>query len=461
LATVLLMPASPSADELARGNELLRHGAFEAAAAKYSKAKDAEPWRLAPYLGAGEAYLRLGAVDQARAEFVAALHQAPRSAAIWRGLGRTEAAANDYRAAAAAYARTAELAGDSLSAYKAGRHYVQAQNLAEARIWLERSAALAEQAANPRLEAEARQTLALVLALDDPFAAESQAQRAVAIAPPAGYPLARSVLTACREAAASEDAAYRAALLGHAALGVGQVELADLLLRRAIAANPDMVDTHAHLALVLLARGDPGAARAAIDRALALDKEHPVARYARAVTLRAAGQTREAIADLRQMSAAIPAEPTFVIELAAAYADLGAYDRAGELLEQAVSLPGANATTYLVAAEFFLDRAFASTQAVVYARRAVEELGDDARAWESYGWALHLAGDVEALSAMKKAVELNAADARARYRLGAVYEKHGHTADAREHYGEAAGLDPVGAHGRRARAALAALLSQE
>lgn len=456
----LILPESVALPRLREGDRALHRGDFETALANYAKAQSAQPWQLEPFLRAGEAHLRAGEAEEAAAVFAAAQALHPGAWVAWHGQGRALAAMGRYDAAAEAFGRAAELGAGPEAATKAGMLFVRAGDLDLARAWFERAAEDAAAEGMGVLETRARIPLALITALADPAAAETHARRLAQIAPHGTLMDARAVQAAVAEAGELAEPA-RAAVLGRAALGQGYPYLAEALLRRARTADPSLVDSKAYHALALLAVGQPEAAREAAVTALRLDEQNPLARYARAVALRAGGETRSAVADLRQLIASVPAEPAFVIELAAAYADLGAYDLAAEHVAKAVDLPGAGDSTYLTAAEFFLERAFDSAQAVAYGQRAAEALPGEARAWEAYGWALHLLGDDDAaLPQLREAVALNADSASAHYRLGAVYEAMGQIDKAREEYGLAAGLDPTGADGRRARAALRSLLSR-
>lgn len=443
---------------LARGDQLAADGLYEQALAQYQAAGQFEPASPAPYLKRGALDLRWGDPARAREDYDKARLLSHLNPTAWLGAGRAAATLGDKGAAADLLSEAARLGAEPRAAYEAGLLRIELGDLEAAKDSFAQAAAAADARGDVDLALTARVPLSLLIAVADPAAATAELSRADRTAADADR--VRALLGDYTQARQAQSEAQRDAILGRGALREGLVPLAETLLRRAVALVPAYPDARAYLSLALIASGQPAAGEMEAAAALAVDPSHPLARYAHAVALRAQGEAQEAILALRPLVAEVPAEPSFVLELAAACADYGDYKTAGEYSAQAAALAQGNPSTLLAVARFHLDRAFRPEAALPWLAQVVDKTPRDATAWEYYGWALQLAGrHAEGAGALQRSLEIDPRAASAHYRLGVVYEKEGLAAEARAEYAWTADLDPGGDYGRRARDSLAALAS--
>ncbi|MGR6917935.1 tetratricopeptide repeat protein [[Actinomadura] parvosata] len=203
--------------------------------------------------------------------------------------------------------------------------------------------------------------------------------------------------------------------------------------------------------------GDPRAALAAYDRALAADPGHAPSRAGRARAEAALGHTGQA---LRDYAAAVARSPSAVVEygeLLEHLGDTGAARRQYALFTAQQKLLAANGVTDdLALGTFEADHGDAGTAVrhlrAEWRRRHSVEVAD------ALGWALHRAGHhAEAATYAARADALGGRNALFAYHRGEIEHALGHDGAAREHLARALAINPHFSPGgaKRARALLA------
>jgi tetratricopeptide (TPR) repeat protein len=183
--------------------------------------------------------------------------------------------------------------------------------------------------------------------------------------------------------------------LGLALQSKAQFDAAIAAHRRATVLGPGLAAAHYNLGFCLQAAGYRDKAIAAYSEAIALNADDPYARANLAIALQGAGRLDEAIATLRH---AVTVKPDFAdgfSHLGKALRDNGKLDEAIAAFRQAVSLwPGNH--EFLVSLAEALWEAGHIDEAVDAQRQAVALKPDDANAHWAYGSLLLLNGDLAA-----------------------------------------------------------------
>jgi len=172
----------------------------------------------------------------------------------------------------------------------------------------------------------------------------------------------------------------------HAALAAGNPQAAFALVRDAVSANPRTTGPWCALAELYLALEQPGEARAAVQRALALSSDDAGVLELAGVTHDACG---DAVAALAAYERCLQRDPTRLRAQLGRIAALLAGDRAGDALERARALTGqahAPAPAWRLHGEAALaTRDFA--EAMQAFERHLEQVPDDAQGWHNLGHA--------------------------------------------------------------------------
>lgn len=265
------------------GRILFDRGEVTAATDLFERAYAEAPQAPETSMNLSAAWIATGRYADARTLLVRAISRHPRFAPLFHHLGLVEEAAGRLDAALLAYRRAWELQPESatyLAGY--GKGLVLTGNPAQGRPLLEQ--ALARDPAS----FEASMSLGMAWAIDRDFAkAVEQFQHAVDLRP--------------------QDAEAQANL-GRARLLAGQPIAGLAHLRQALALNPDLHAARAQLALALATHRDP--------------------------QVRHGHEALQHALELRSRST--PGDPVALDVLAAAYAELGEYDTAVDLVARAI-----------------------------------------------------------------------------------------------------------------------------
>jgi len=260
------------------------------------------------------------------------------------------------------------------------------------------------------------------------------------------YDLAFAALKRAVAARPNDEEALEA--LSRAAAGAGKLEEAGSYVRGLLDANPANVPLRAALARLLMARGDPNAAIAAITSAdlsngpngpNALDgSNHPTH----------SSPPNDPSADPRAQR-----------ELASIYADLGDADHLAPIVARLErEMPGSPDTHYFAASLAFLqgdlDTALSRAQAVIAARP------NDARAHNLIGAALATQGQVDAArAAFAQSIAADPRDTGTYINAGSLELEHGRPDEALHQFAIALAVDITSDAARRGLAAARAALS--
>ncbi len=148
----------------------------------------------------------------------------------------------------------------------------------------------------------------------------------------------RAVETLARGIARMPDSEILLVRLGHTYLFAGKPREALETMEKALSFNPQNVDALTVAAGILDATGRKAEARTYYERALAVEPENRHLRTSYAANLASTGSLKEAIAVYEELIADFPDEQAFYQFAGIAHSYLGEYDRAIDLLRQALAI---------------------------------------------------------------------------------------------------------------------------
>jgi tetratricopeptide (TPR) repeat protein len=256
--------------------------------------------------------------------------------------------------------------------------------------------------------------------------------------------------------AAAADPTRRALLLGAAFLQREQYILARYQFEGAVALTPTDTEAQAYLAHTLDLLGETVAARQLLEQVLARDPDSALAYHFLGVHHRLVGNVELAQDALWEALTRDPDNAASRVEMAEAFLDLGAYDRAEEWYRGAVAVAPQDVSFHLLLVHFYLDHLYRIEEAGVSAAEAAVALAPaDARVYDLLGWAYYLAGRPrDGITALLEALALDPDLVSAHYHLGSAYVHVGEPDQARQHLQRAADLDRGGYYRDRAEAML-------
>ena len=408
--------------------------------------RDPQPWR-----GLGDLYVAQGRLDDARQAYDQALARGD-SAALDQSLAQLYALLDDEQQSSRHW-----------TAYLARRPDDRAARLALAQSAIRQADWERARAELERLVVDGDPTdllahawLGLLLVAPEPLAASPHLQRAAQ--DPNLAALLAPVFDAERLSAASDDPAYRSALLGMAFLANSpapqnstQLEAkttAMLALRSLSAAtqhNPAYADAYAYMGQALGQLGQAAWARAMLDHALRLAPQSPVVLTLAGLYWDRHGEPALARQHYQAANEQDPDNPALCLEIAATFAAEGEYTAAEVWLLHAVEQGPDDPQAWEALAHFYLDTGIdVKESGLAAAARWLELAPQDARAHDLMGWAYFLAQkDEQAQASLSQAQSLAPTLASAHYHLGRLYARQGHYAAAALAYRQAA-FDDVG-----------------
>jgi tetratricopeptide (TPR) repeat protein len=419
---------------LLRGRFLLGEGKADEAAKVLTRAVQADPASAGAAYALGLAHLGRRDLEAAESAFESATRVNPRAVAARLHLasialerGRSRRAARLAREAAdgqvddlevqAVAARTLRAAGDdegaeAVLATAIGRHPSAAV------LWVERGALLLDRRDLPGARAAFTRAATLAPGTYEPVAGLTNVDVAAGQAQAARARLAPYVK-------ASAPDPRLLALAGQVAAIAGDPTTAETLLKRAVAAAPDLLDAYAQLGRVYVSTGRLDEARAEFAR---LEKTQPVVAHTMAgLIAESQGRPLEARAAYERALAADPQAPVAANNLAWLLVD------AGGDLERARTLASA----------------------------AHRRMPDRPEMNDTLGWVLHLAGDHgRALTYLQRAVRLDPRNALYHSHLGITLEAQGDVRNARASLERALTIDGRFRGNEQARKALSTLAHQ-
>jgi tetratricopeptide (TPR) repeat protein len=385
---------------LAEGYKALQQGQWPKAAAAFSAVLQRDAGNLGAILGLAEAELKSGRPTEAEALLRRALKLAPDNADVLVAQGRFLESRGEFDSALPAFRKAIELQPANYSAQRAlGDLYLNGLKQPELAISAyKRAAELMPEAVPPRFGMALGQ-----LAAGRKEAALAQLEETARLAP-------------------------QAAELPHL---IGRIQASDKRFVPALAA---------------------------MDRALAINPDFLPAVSDRADIHSEAGHDALAVADYEHLLKLTPDNATARLKLGMAYHRMGRYDDAQAAYLAALKRNQNLAVAYNNLAMINLHRNGSASQAVGWAKKAVELSPQVPQFHDTLGWSHRAQGDLgRACAAMEDAVRLGPGQPELAFRLGTVYEQAGRKADARKAYQRAVASPAAFAQLSEAKARLAAL----
>ena len=381
-----LMPESrPYVEAIVHGNELRRATEYRAALRAYDTARSVHPKAALIYLLTAQSYLDLGKPEKALPLYRKALAESPGELAILVGWGQAYSDLGDTDRAIELWKQALRLNRHRSDAYcLLGMAYLSRGDLTVAATNLEASLNTASEQPSDSQHQMASYGLGLLRALDDLAVARKYLDEAVRGPDAVVSSNAQAIIQALAQA--TGESRSRKTILGAALVGLGQWQLAQAHLERAIADNPHDVEALAYLGEALSQQGKSTEAEARLRAALALDPDHILALYfwgkhnARQGLSTAAREAFERILALDNANAAACAEigRTYVLD--------HDYALAQTWFEEAVTRLPDLAEFYLVLAEFESEQLFDVAKGLSAARKAAEIDPQNPLAQDMLGW---------------------------------------------------------------------------
>jgi tetratricopeptide (TPR) repeat protein len=233
--------------------------------------------------------------------------------------------------------------------------------------------------------------------------------------------------------------------------------LAEYLLNRLSGLEGLSAGTLALLALAQESQGRDGSGLLTI--ALSIQPDDPTVNYAAAIHWRRAGDADRALAALGKATAADPNNAAIPAEIAAIYRQQARPDEAASFYELAARLAPGEVGFQRALTAFYADESFqldgAGDEAI---RRALGLFPNDAELGAIYGQIRFRQGQIEVASAaLKRALELDPGNLRARYYQGQMAQENGDNVAARAAYNDVISRAPDSAFGVLSARALADL----
>jgi tetratricopeptide (TPR) repeat protein len=307
-------------------------------------------------------------------------------------------------------------------------------------------------------DAELLYRLGLLQALDAPEAAVITLAQ-VAQLDPVRAPVLAPLLDALDDRSA-EPPEQNDTRLGVAYLALGELELAEAVLSRAVAANPTYGEALAYLAFVRARLGHP--ALGAAQQAVALAPDSAVVHVLAGLTWEEHNRPHDARIAFERALALDRANPAIAAWIAGTHRAEGQFHLAELWMQEAARLAGDDYAYRLLVAQFYVDAEYrVSEEGIPRARALVAEQPEDAEAHATLGWGYFLTGDMDgAFGEIDAALALDPDLPRANAHKGALLESQGRLSESVAYYQRAAQLDPGGHFGLLARRALERITSQ-
>ncbi len=485
-----------AAEHAARGSRRLLRGELELALGDFGRALDLDDGEVSAWYGRGVARARRGDASSAIEDLRRAIELAPRRADIVTALGVARARGGDVPGALVEFDRAIEIApGHADAWWNRGKALQALGRPEEALEAYGRSLDLAPSPAVHAARAELRFRRGDVDgALRDYDAAIGLAPRDATIRFQRGFLRARTGAFdravedygACIDLDPTIYQAWNQRAIAHFRLGQlddavrdsgRAIELApdqaDLFAnrasfreaagdlqgaladgRRAVQLAPGSASHRVNLSSVLIAVGELEEAEAETTRAIEIDPRAKRAFCNRGLARMKRRALEDAAADYRQAIAIDPAYALAYGNLADVLIDIGRHDEAEAAASRSITLRPSDPIGWnnRAKARACLGRIEA---AIADAREAVRRGERISLTHHTLGWVLRAAGrNDDAVAAFDRAIELAPGYARAWLDRGIANARRGRVAEARRDLERCVALDPDGATGREARAAL-------
>jgi tetratricopeptide (TPR) repeat protein len=442
---------------------LIREGDAHAALKEYSfaarvyrQAATLRPGSPTPFLRLGQTFLAQAWYDRAQAALLGAYRNGGwtpelglRMGQVYQGMGLEAEAIGQWESALAEDPHLAE------ARLEMGWAYLRRGAWHDAIVAFEAILSRWDDA-HRRCWQSAHYGLGLLLSPKDPKGALHHLQIAAGGADPELADKAIVLGAGLQRSVSSTDATHALALLGQACVRVGAWSLARLTLVQAVAAEPSYAEARAYLGHALDYLGEAVEAERQLLQAVRLTPTETLPRYLLGLYYQRHGQPREAVFQFRQALKLAPYDASLYAELGQTWLDEGKYGDAEIAFRAAAELATEQVGFQLLLARFYVDRLIkVRTHGLPSVRRAVDLDPANACAFDLLGWAYYLSGFLdEAESALRRAVTLDPELASARYHLGAVLLSRARSVEASEQLWRAVDLDRTGYYRSQAMQAL-------
>lgn len=246
--------------------------------------------------------------------------------------------------------------------------------------------------------------------------------------------------------------------LGMVYVDMGEWELAEAALARAIVLGPTHAERIAYLGYVRGRLGESGLG--ALQQASALAPENPLVFTLTGLYLERLGAWPEARVAFEWAYNLDPSNPAAAVEIASTHRAQGAYSLAEAWLREAIRLAPDDVRFELILIAFYLDESYRMEEVgLPLARDLVEREPENAEAHAILGGMLLYSGDYEVADyELQTALLFDPNLARAHYLTAVLYEIQARTGEAILHYQIAAEHDTDGRFGVLSQRALERLL---
>jgi tetratricopeptide (TPR) repeat protein len=390
---------------------------FDAAIRDLFAAADLDGWTAARHVALGDAYVGKGDASSALAQWELALPGAPKDDALLARL------ANQYEA---------------LGRYPDAIRVLT--TLTEVR----------------RADPAVFYRLALLTAATSPADAPARLVIVADMAPNLASST-RMLVDAIQSGQATGNPAYTFGRVGYAFEQLNEWRLAEEALTRAVGIDPQYADAYAYLGLAQDRQNKDGLV--ALQTAVKLAPQSPLAQYLLGLHWRRAGDSHTALIYLQTAQALDPQNPAIAAEMGGAYASLGDLTNAEIWLTEAVKRDDKNPQFWLLLANFYVDNDYHVAELGLPAARMAAGLAPKSGpAADALGFALVLTGDLANGERMLlQALTLGGESAATYYHLGILYTRQKRAPEAEAALNHALSLDPQGFYGNLALKALGTL----
>ncbi len=238
------------------------------------------------------------------------------------------------------------------------------------------------------------------------------------------------------------DTAEARATLGEGFAGRGQLDVAEVELRRALALDAQNLPAAYQLALVLRRTGRFDEARSHLDSVAARDPAFPGLALERGRLFEATGEAERALAMYEELLRATPEDLDLEARVGITSFVAGRLEDAERILRKVSTARPNSAEANHYLGRTLLSRGQAS-ESTTFLRRAADVDGSQAEHHLYYGWALDETGSLaQAIEALDEAVRLDPESPRALWRRGLVRLRLGNAPEAKADLEKAVALSP-------------------
>jgi tetratricopeptide (TPR) repeat protein len=446
IGLIVLPPLLTGYASLRQAESAWEVGDFSQAAAAYERSARLLPWRQDLWEQAAMGQAFTGNFDSAILIFERTTQRDALSAEGWDLLGQSYWLTGDHDSAVARW-------NAGLDAYPVHTGFYARLSMAyyeRGNLQAEKDALEKWVVAEGQTDASAHYRLGLLLSIFDPDRASRELFLASSL--DVQYDaVVETMRTALSLASLQSGETNRLVIIGRGLGLVDEWALAAEAYRQAVAADGKNAEAWAWLGEAEQQLGRDG--RAALDKALSLDRTNPIVRSLRGVYWMRQDRADQALAEYLLAAEYDPENPARQISIGEAYAQRGDLQAALRAYSRATEMSPTDATIWRSLAAFCTQYNIrVEDVGLPAAQMAVELTGEDPLALDTLGWTLTLLERYdEALDALEHALSLDPQFAPGHLHLGVVAFQVDDWKTARSHWQQAHDLDPDGPVGAQAQ----------